>query len=106
MTDAQLKNYGLYKIEQLLIKSNKSLKDFRPLPFPDQALIGELDNRLLREELSYNTQLLAIEHQELYKQLNVEQRDVYNVVVQSVSETKGGLYFVYGSGGIGKLLHV
>ena len=54
LTDDQLKNYGLYELEQLLIKSNKSLKDFPPLPYPDEALIHELNNRLLREELSYN----------------------------------------------------
>lgn len=88
LTDAQVKNYGLYEIEKILVKSNKSLKDFPPLPSPNQAFIRELDNRLLREELSYNIEQLANEHRELYRELNVEQMNVYNVVLQSVVERK------------------
>ena len=63
LTEFQLKNYGLYEIEKFLLKNNKSLKDFPSLPFPEEALMQEIDNRLLREELSYNIQQLAVEHQ-------------------------------------------
>ena len=97
-----MKNYGLYEIEQILLKSNKSLKDFPSLPFLDETFMHEIDNRLLREELSYNIQQLAVEDQELFQKLNSEQMNVYNVVVQSVIDKIGGLYFVYGFGGTGK----
>ncbi|KAK0587800.1 hypothetical protein LWI29_029105 [Acer saccharum] len=43
-----------------------------------------------------------MEHKELYSGLNVQQMNVHDIVVQSVIEKKGGLYFVYGAGGTGK----
>ena len=36
LIEAQLKNYTLLEIEKLLLKNNKSLGDYPPLPIPDQ----------------------------------------------------------------------
>ncbi|GJZ07167.1 ATP-dependent DNA helicase PIF1-like protein [Tanacetum coccineum] len=43
-----------------------------------------------------------IQHQELYPQLNPEQRLIYEEVVDSVHNKKGQFHFVYGPGGTGK----
>ncbi|TXG48657.1 hypothetical protein EZV62_024532 [Acer yangbiense] len=102
LTETQLKNLALYEIKQILQKNNRSLKDFPPLPLPNHSLIQDANNRLIREELSYDIQRLIMEHKELYSGLNVQQMNVHDIVVQSVIENKGGLYFVYGAGGTGK----
>ena len=49
----------------ILLKNNRSLKDFPPLPSPGATLIEKKDNRLVREELSYNIQYLIEEHKPL-----------------------------------------
>ncbi|KAK3230255.1 hypothetical protein Dsin_002136 [Dipteronia sinensis] len=38
----------------------------------------------------------------MHSGLNVQQMHVYNIIVQSVIEKKGGMYFVYGASGTGK----
>ena len=102
LSEVQLQNYALFEIEHILQKNNKSLNDYPPLPTPNHLLLKELGNRLMREELAYDTDKMLLEHQELHKELNNEQKRVYNVVLDSVHEDKGGLFFVYGAGGTGK----
>ncbi|KAK3211141.1 hypothetical protein Dsin_015847 [Dipteronia sinensis] len=102
LTEAQLKNHALYEIEKILEKNNRSLKDFPPLPLPNRDSIHDDNNRLLTEELSHDIQRLIMEHKEMHSGLNVQQMHVFNIIVQSVIEKKGGLYFVYGTGGTGK----
>ncbi|KAK3189481.1 hypothetical protein Dsin_029042 [Dipteronia sinensis] len=42
-----------------------------------------------------------MEHKELYSGLNAKQMTVHNIILQSVIQNKGGLYFVYGASGTG-----
>lgn len=96
-----MKNYSLYEIEQIKLHQDKSLKNYPPLPVPDQALTEEHDNKLIMEELSFDIHVLAEEARQVYVNLNSEQKDVYNVVITSVDGRKGGLYFVNGEGETG-----
>ncbi|KAK3229130.1 hypothetical protein Dsin_001011 [Dipteronia sinensis] len=102
LTEAQLENHTLYKIEKILENNNRSLKDFPPLLLPNRDSIHDDNNRLLREELSHDIQRLIMEHKEMHSGLNVQHMHVYNIIVQSAIEKKDGLYFVYGAGGTGK----
>nr|GEY19515.1 hypothetical protein [Tanacetum cinerariifolium] len=61
-----------------------------------------MDNRLIREALEFGTNKSKIEHQQLHSQLNLEQRLIYQQVVESVHNQKGNFYFVYGPGDTGK----
>lgn len=70
------------------------------MPFPEQVHFAE--NGLLAEELSYDKVEMKRKHEELHKDLNAEQLEAYDSIVQSVVDKKGGVFFVYGSGGCGK----
>ncbi|XP_075645785.1 uncharacterized protein LOC142616929 [Castanea sativa] len=95
-------NYALCEIEQILIKSGRSLHDFETIPYPNTLLLRQSNNRVLQEELDYDRNSLAAEHIKLLASLNIDQRNIYDEVIDSVSENKGGFYFVYGHGGTGK----
>ncbi|XP_071718873.1 uncharacterized protein [Rutidosis leptorrhynchoides] len=102
LSESQLKNYCLLEIQDILNKHGKSLSDFPDLPQPDPALLTQLDNRLIREELNYNLTELRTEHQNLYVCLNPEQLALYNQVLSAVTQQTGGLFFLYGPEGTGK----
>ncbi|KAG6672053.1 hypothetical protein I3842_16G038000 [Carya illinoinensis] len=57
-----IKTYALYDIEQLLVRSGRSLREFENMPYLDVLLLGESNNRLLQEELDYNRVGLKEEH--------------------------------------------
>lgn len=80
----------------------KSLKDYPPMPYPDEAYLHTECNRLIEEKLSYDRGEMKIQHDYFFLNLNEDQLKVYESVMSSVRSGRGGLYFVYGSGGYGK----
>nr|XP_043631500.1 uncharacterized protein LOC122602952 [Erigeron canadensis] len=102
LSDEQIKNYCLVDIQEVLQRNGKSLEDFSDLPKPDETLLTAMDNRLIREELSYNQTQEALEHEQLFSKLNPDQMTIYQKVISSVHEERGGFYFVYGPRGTGK----
>ncbi|KAL4598101.1 hypothetical protein ACB092_11G035000 [Castanea dentata] len=90
LDDFQLQNYALCEIEQILIKSGRSLHEFETIPYPNTLLLRQSNNRVLQEELDYDRNSLAAEHIKLLAGLNVDQRNIYDEVINSVSENKGG----------------
>ncbi|GKC10883.1 ATP-dependent DNA helicase PIF1-like protein [Tanacetum coccineum] len=61
-----------------------------------------MDNRMIREAMDFDIKTSKIEHDQLHSLLNLEQRVIYNHVIQSVHNKSGQFYFVYGPGGTGK----
>nr|GEX58270.1 WD repeat-containing protein PCN-like isoform X1 [Tanacetum cinerariifolium] len=59
-------------------------------------------NRLVHDELSYNTDELKLEHKRLYITLTNEQKGIYETIMDYVDKNKGGMFFVYGYGETGK----
>ncbi|PIA50768.1 hypothetical protein AQUCO_01200187v1 [Aquilegia coerulea] len=76
---------------------NSGHKFYLQLDFENQ-----LGNKYIREEITYDRIKLHSEFQTLHARLNIEQKQVYEVVMNSVLSNIGGLFFVYGSGGTGK----
>ncbi|XP_074362458.1 uncharacterized protein LOC141702730 [Apium graveolens] len=103
MSEYEIQNYALAEIEKLLNDVGKSLRDFHMMPFPDERFFHTFVNRLIAEETSYNKEELRLNHDKAHKNLNSRQLDVYNAVVDNVNKNKGGMFFVYGSGGCGKM---
>ncbi|XP_074365252.1 uncharacterized protein LOC141706381 [Apium graveolens] len=102
LNQSDIHNFALAKIEKLFNDVGKSLKDYNSMPFPDDSFMHGLDNRLLSDELSYNKEHEHEEHDKLYKLLNKEQLHAYASIIDNVENGKGGIFFVYGSGGCGK----
>ena len=69
LLDDQLRNYGLYEIEQILQQYGRSLKDYPQMPQPNMDLIQN-GNRLIEEEMSYDVSSLKREHEILISGLN------------------------------------
>ncbi|GJS15792.1 ATP-dependent DNA helicase PIF1-like protein, partial [Tanacetum coccineum] len=102
LLDKQVRNYCLLEIQDLLNTHGKSLTDFKDLPQPNPKLLTNLDNRLLREALSFDTNKSKVEHEKLHSMLNPEQRLIYEQIIESVHNDIGQFCFIYGPGGTGK----
>jgi type II secretory ATPase GspE/PulE/Tfp pilus assembly ATPase PilB-like protein len=62
----------------------------------------DITNRLIQEEINYDTKYLQKEANKLYSQLNTEQRQAFHEIINTVLNNKAGFYFVSGHGGTGK----
>lgn len=91
----QLQNYALCDIERLLNKNGRSLREFETMSYLNTLLLREGNNRLLQEESDYNRISLAEEHIKLISGLNCEQINIYDAIIRSVIENKGGFFFSF-----------
>ena len=97
----ELYNYVLYELEKLLNLNSMSLKNFN-LPLPTGWLVNDLNNKLLREELNYDTENLKIYTEFLIKNLNNEQLYIYNEILKTINHERDNLFFIFDHGRIGK----
>ncbi|XP_058749841.1 uncharacterized protein LOC131622826 [Vicia villosa] len=78
-------------IETLLQNNNKSLKDFKPMPYPKDFVVSFIGNRLLYDERQYN----VVEQQQifanLYSSLTDEKRTIYEEIMVSVQKQRAAL---------------
>ncbi|XP_076918409.1 uncharacterized protein LOC143578824 [Bidens hawaiensis] len=102
LNEQQLKNLALLEIENLLISNNSSFRRYQQMPFPDMETISRATNPLMVEELSYDTETMNYEFNNLFDSLTDEQQGVYNEIMSALIDKKGGVYFVYGYSGTGK----
>jgi PIF1-like helicase len=109
-TDDQVYGYGLYLLDKILIKSDKSLADYPPMPWaPKGPTQGEKWedrelNYILAEQLDYDVeQLKAMVEHELGR-FNPEQCNAYDAAINSVNEKLGKMIFIHSAGGGGKTL--
>lgn len=99
--EEHLKNHVLVELDNLFSKNGVSMTDYG-LPKPDLNPFNKVKNRLLAEELAYDSTEVLLVHDNLVNQLNFEQKQIYDLVIQSVYEKAGQCFFVYGYGGTGK----
>nr|KAJ0194029.1 hypothetical protein LSAT_V11C800414390 [Lactuca sativa] len=102
LNDDQIKNLTLYEIEKILLQNSSSLRDFVGMPYPDHDLVSSTNNRLITEELDFDITILQKESHQLLESLTVEQRSIFDEIMTTIKENKGGVFFVYGYGGTGK----
>jgi hypothetical protein len=99
--DIELKDLLLDRLTELFVKFGSSITNFN-LPPKSSSQAVYYDNRLIREELSYDAEKLAREAVILLDKLNVDQVVAYNTIVDAVVQEKPGFFFVSGFGGAGK----
>ena len=101
--EAEVLDYGLWLIEQILVKTlRKHLKDFPDMPLPNHSWDNEVKNPLIGEQLNYNRERERTLAKERIVQLNDEQRHAYNQIISSVESQTGLTFFLNGPGGTGK----
>jgi hypothetical protein len=97
-----LKDRALYEIDQVLMRNGHRLEDFPTLPKSNYIPSVHGGNRLVEEELAYDQHSLTTDADNAEDRLNDYQRNVYETILYVVTNKEGKLFFVYGSGGIGK----
>jgi hypothetical protein len=91
----------LFELEKLLCDAGYTLAHFS-LPIPDDIGTASRDNRLLLEELSYDSNLLSSSVQIDIPRLNNNQRIAFDAIYSFVINSEGQTFFVYGHRGTGK----
>jgi len=101
--DAEIFDYGLWLVEQILVKTlRKRLMDFPDMPVPNRAWDAEVENPLIGEQLNYDRGHERILAEERIAQLNTEQHHAYDQIISSVESQAGRTFFLNGPGGTGK----
>ncbi|KAK1362271.1 hypothetical protein POM88_046745 [Heracleum sosnowskyi] len=89
LNQQQIESYTLFEIETIMQKLGKSLKDIDGMPQPDPSLLRDSGNRLLYEELNYDTTQLKVLHEQSHAALNPSQKIAYDAIIQSVEKEDG-----------------
>ncbi|XP_035840344.1 uncharacterized protein LOC110907032 [Helianthus annuus] len=103
LPEEQIKNLTLLEIERYLLRNNSSLSQFSSMPQPDSESIYLADNRLIADELWYDVSATGVEFHNNLSSLTDEQRLVFDGIIEAINNNAGGVFFVYGYGGTGKM---
>ncbi|KAF7800995.1 putative PIF1 DNA helicase/replication protein A1-like protein [Senna tora] len=102
LDDDRVQEIALAEIENFLKINGRSLADFPPMPIPNEAVMRNIGNLLISEELNYDRNALRTEHAHLLSSLTNEQRSIYDKIMSVVNGGIPGVFFVNGFGGSGK----
>ena len=94
-------DFGLALMAQHLAESNKTLDNFG-LPLPIIEWGNYCMNSLLAEQLQYNIEEQHSMCVEFVSQLNVQQRNCYDTIVESLNTPETARFFLQGAAGTGK----
>ncbi|KAL7608871.1 uncharacterized protein LOC111881522 [Lactuca sativa] len=98
----EFKNLTLFEIQQILLRNNSTLKNFKNMSYPDVESVSSSNNRLITEELDYDIPVIKNDYDRMFLALTNEQRNIFLNIMSAMQENKGGVFFVYGYGGTGK----
>lgn len=101
LTDDELQGGLFYELEADLAFYGKSLKDFA-IELPPRHLLEMLKNRAIMEERSYDPEVLKRESEAMVPKLNLQQRIIFERILDAVNSQRQELMFLYGHGGTGK----
>ena len=95
----EIENLGLLEIECILNRNGRSLRNFPPMPLPsiEAAVYGT--NRLIINELDYDTTMETSRFESLVRGLNSDQYLAYRLVLDTHNKGEGGCssYMVVGT---------
>jgi len=103
-SEEEIQDYGLYLIDQLLLQSGKSLKDWDCLPqvTGDWGTILQNLNPLIVEQTDYDLLEQADLAEEHIANLNPDQHSAFNRITSAITNSTGETFFLQGPGGTGK----
>ena len=102
ITQNDVYDFGLHLIDNILHDSGHALSDFPSMP---QSMINwssTVHNRLISQQINYNSDSEANTAHQLMSSLNEDQRHAFEKIWQSIIQRKGKTFFVDGFGGCGK----
>ena len=79
LDESELRNLGLLDIERILNRNGRSLTEFYPMPLPSSRLGQFVTNKLIREELEYDSTVEGHLFESLHVGLNDDKKGLqYN----------------------------
>lgn len=100
-TDTELQDLLLQELEEILSKNGANIKNYN-LPRRSNTCNTYSMNRLIQEEMDYDTESLEEEANMSYLRLNEGQKDAVHQIVNSVIHNEPKFFFVSGHGGTRK----
>ena len=100
-TDEQVYGYGLYLLEKILQKSDKSLNNYPPMPLasmgPNEGEVWQetQPNYILTEQHDYDVEQLKAVVEWNLGWFNPEQWNAYNAAMNSVNQKLGKMIFIH-----------
>jgi hypothetical protein len=101
-TEEDIYDYGLYCVNQLLEHTNKSLRDYPPMPLFQRNWQEVVGNRLIAEQRNYDSHEQQAKADERIPKLNADQRRAFDIIMEAVQSKSGKCFFLNGPGGTGK----
>jgi len=105
-TEDQVYDFGLYQIDKTLFHSNivEGIQKFHPpMPIPNYEFWQQQQgNRLIIEQLAYNSDEQKQKAEVNIAKLNNEQRSAFDQIKQAVVNSTGETFFLHGPAGTGK----
>ena len=101
-TPEDVYDFGLFLIEEILQKSNRSLCDWPMLPVPQQNWEDVMGNRLIAEQRNYDQEQQQQFATDRIPRLNADQRTSFDTILHAVENKTGNIFFLHGAGGTGK----
>ncbi|XP_072087308.1 uncharacterized protein [Arachis hypogaea] len=102
LTDEQILNLTLIKVEEQMQANGRSLRDFKTMPYLSEDDIDGLDDRMIIDELNFDHGILHSQCNKSIQKMTDEQRHAFDEIVMAVQLNLGRFFFLYGYGGTGK----
>jgi hypothetical protein len=99
LTMEQLHNITLHELEIILQRNGRSLRDLPGMPLLTADVEHYQSNRLIREEMSYDSNALLHVVHDAEPHLNQDQATFYQVVIGAIHEKRPTVFFLDGPGG-------
>jgi len=94
-------DYGLWNLNRILVGMGRSLAEFSSMSLPQQQWGHRIPNPLLQAE-QYDVDEIATLVNEQRTIFNPEQAAAFDVVLESITNNQGHLFFIHAAGGCGK----
>ena len=99
--ETDLRDSLLDELSALFARNGVRMRD-RNLPERSKSLGDVVGNRLIQDELSYDTNKLLLQAQSMISKLNARQTSAFKSITDTVLSGRPGFFFVSGYGGTGK----
>ena len=102
ITQNDVYDFGLHLIDDILHDSGHALCDFPSMPQSVINWSSTIRNRLITQQINYDSHSEAITAHQLMSSLNADQRLAFEKIWRSIIHREGKAFFIDGFGGCGK----
>ena len=102
LSQTEIHNFGLHLIDNILHDSGHALSDFPTMPQSQHNWSTTIHNRLILQQMNYDSNRKASAALQLTSSLNNDQQHVFQRIWQSITHNEGKSFFIDGYGGCGK----